>query len=37
MLEKLCRAELQGLDVDGVKQLEYVFDDTPYQRGDIAA
>jgi PD-(D/E)XK nuclease superfamily len=35
--EKLCRAELQGLDVDGVKQLDYVFDDTPYQRGQAAA
>jgi PD-(D/E)XK nuclease superfamily len=35
--EKLCRAELQGLDVDDVKQREYVFDDTPYQTKEIAA
>ena len=34
--EKICRAELQGLDVDDVKQREYVFDDTPYQRGQAA-
>ena len=34
--EKLCRAELQGLDVDDVRQREYVVDDTPYQRGAAA-
>ena len=32
--EKICRAELQGLDVDFVKKQDYVIDDSEYQRGE---